>query len=389
MATEIHINEIKPDNSVFVSTSVNNIEIATTSAPAGPKGDTGEQGEAGYPAFLYDSRRVLEDQYKIGEIVFYGGNYYICIADNDAIIPGSPGAGLYWAPYSFTEHDLSWDDLTSGDVHVVPFDTSNGGPANLGELGWLSDIDSLVLKGVNNTDLEYGEKVVYHVQNQSGTLITKGTPISYAGTTGNSGRALIKPWNGATDIPSQFMGIAATNISNGSTGYVIHFGKIRGVNTNVYTAGAVLYANPTGTGLTQTRPNVTHVVVAACISSTNNGVLLIRPTIEQFHTKADVGLGNVDNTSDLNKPISTATQSALDDKSDVGHTHEWEEILNTPDIVNIENSISTIEQNISSIDNSINELQQDLDSSISVVESSIAELEEVVATKAPLDGGNF
>ena len=29
--------------------------------------------------------------------------------------------------------------------------------------------------------------------------------------------------------------------------------------------------------------------------------------------KADIGLGNVDNTSDLNKPISTATQNALDD----------------------------------------------------------------------------
>jgi hypothetical protein len=33
-------------------------------------------------------------------------------------------------------------------------------------------------------------------------------------------------------------------------------------------------------------------------------------------TKGDVGLGNVDNTSDANKPISTATQSALDDKAD-------------------------------------------------------------------------
>jgi hypothetical protein len=33
-------------------------------------------------------------------------------------------------------------------------------------------------------------------------------------------------------------------------------------------------------------------------------------------TAADVGLGNVDNTSDLNKPISTATQLALDDKQD-------------------------------------------------------------------------
>ena len=32
------------------------------------------------------------------------------------------------------------------------------------------------------------------------------------------------------------------------------------------------------------------------------------------HTKAEVGLGNVDNTSDANKPISTATQEALDGK---------------------------------------------------------------------------
>jgi hypothetical protein len=32
------------------------------------------------------------------------------------------------------------------------------------------------------------------------------------------------------------------------------------------------------------------------------------------YVKADIGLGNVDNTSDLNKPISTATQAALDTK---------------------------------------------------------------------------
>src|SRR4029077_4550621 len=33
-------------------------------------------------------------------------------------------------------------------------------------------------------------------------------------------------------------------------------------------------------------------------------------------TKADVGLSNVDNTSDANKPISSATQSALNNKED-------------------------------------------------------------------------
>lgn len=34
------------------------------------------------------------------------------------------------------------------------------------------------------------------------------------------------------------------------------------------------------------------------------------------YTKAEVGLGNVDNTSDANKPISTATQTALNNKVD-------------------------------------------------------------------------
>lgn len=38
-------------------------------------------------------------------------------------------------------------------------------------------------------------------------------------------------------------------------------------------------------------------------------------------TKAQVGLGNVDNTSDANKPVSTATQNALDGKADTEHGH--------------------------------------------------------------------
>ncbi|ASR80652.1 minor tail protein [Arthrobacter phage Piccoletto] len=37
--------------------------------------------------------------------------------------------------------------------------------------------------------------------------------------------------------------------------------------------------------------------------------------------KADVGLGSVDNTSDLAKPVSTATQTALNGKANTAHTH--------------------------------------------------------------------
>ena len=39
-------------------------------------------------------------------------------------------------------------------------------------------------------------------------------------------------------------------------------------------------------------------------------------------TAADVGLGNADNTSDVNKPISSATQTALDNKVDKGYAVE-------------------------------------------------------------------
>jgi hypothetical protein len=38
-------------------------------------------------------------------------------------------------------------------------------------------------------------------------------------------------------------------------------------------------------------------------------------------TAAGIGLGSVNNTSDLNKPISTATQAALDGKAAIVHTH--------------------------------------------------------------------
>lgn len=63
--------------------------------------------------------------------------------------------------------------------------------------------------------------------------------------------------------------------------------------------------------------------------------------------KGDIGLSNVDNTADLSKPISTATQTALDakastsaltsglaGKSDVGHTHV------TADVTGLDTSLS-------------------------------------------------
>lgn len=54
----------------------------------------------------------------------------------------------------------------------------------------------------------------------------------------------------------------------------------------------------------------------AGVASFNNRTGHVVPQ-DGDYTKANVGLGNVDNTSDLDKPISTATQEALDDKINI------------------------------------------------------------------------
>lgn len=63
--------------------------------------------------------------------------------------------------------------------------------------------------------------------------------------------------------------------------------------------------------------NITSLATVATTGSYND--LSAKPTIPS--TKADIGLGNVDNTSDVNKPISNATATALSGKSSTSHTH--------------------------------------------------------------------
>ena len=62
-------------------------------------------------------------------------------------------------------------------------------------------------------------------------------------------------------------------------------------------------ADPAGTAETKANAVQTNLTSHTNTKSNPHGV-----------TKAQVGLGNVDNTSDANKPISTATQTALDGK---------------------------------------------------------------------------
>lgn len=81
-------------------------------------------------------------------------------------------------------------------------------------------------------------------------------------------------------------------------------------------AGATSYTHPSGDG---------NLHVPATGTGNNGRVLRAGATAGSMSwsdfNKTDVGLGNVDNTADADKPISTATQTALDAKANSSHVH--------------------------------------------------------------------
>lgn len=81
----------------------------------------------------------------------------------------------------------------------------------------------------------------------------------------------------------------------------------------------------TSGGALLTLPTTTDTIIGRDTTDTLTNKTLTSPVINSPTgiTKSDVGLSNVDNTSDANKPISTATQTALNAKQDsLGFTPE-------------------------------------------------------------------
>lgn len=240
----------------------------------------------------------------------------------------------------------TWDASTSRFVTSRDVDVDSVSLGN-GVLTWNPDEGTLDIDTGTGVIIQAGQENNRVVRNGTGSTIVNGTVVMVTGTVSNSGRLVVAPASGATGIAMRVYGVATQDIPAGQDGYVTIDGKVRGLNTTgsavgeVWVDGDVLYVKPNDDGnLTKVVPTYGQLKmpVANVIHAHKNGTLEVRVTpIDenayepsnsniQGHiidtsnphgvTKAQVGLGNVDDTSDADKPISTATQTALDNKVD-------------------------------------------------------------------------
>lgn len=149
-----------------------------------------------------------------------------------------------------------------------------------GQLTWNADEKTLDLGKGGGVVLQIGQEQLSLVRNSTASTIPNGRAVMFAGTLGNSGRLLVAPMVADGTYPGYvFFGVTTAAIAPGADGFVCTFGKVRGVDTRAYDEGDILWCNPAVPGgFTATEPLAPNLKlpVAAVISSTTNGILMVR-----------------------------------------------------------------------------------------------------------------
>lgn len=192
----------------------------------------------------------------------------------------------------------------------------------------------------NDGVVDSAETVKIIVRNSTGSTLLKGQIVYLSGATGNRPNAVLAD---ATDeaTSSKTIGMVAANIANNADGYVAVSGTLHDLDTSSFTAGNSLWLSETaGDYVANTPPaDPAHAVFIGYVARSHptqgrivlaiqngyeltelHGVTITSPATDHYLyyasdglwknralTKNEVGLSNVDNTSDASKTF-TASQ---------------------------------------------------------------------------------
>jgi len=124
------------------------------------------------------------------------------------------------------------------------------------------------------------------VQNSTGATLPKGTVVGFAGV-GAANLLSVAAYLADGSTPSLYiLGVLDETIpDSGSTGLCSVWGPVTGIDTSAFNVGDILYASPAvAGGFTNVKPTAPDNVIpiaAVLIKSATDGVIFVRPTIEQ------------------------------------------------------------------------------------------------------------
>lgn len=230
----------------------------------------------------------------------------ITLAKGSVSAAASDGGGITLegpttpATITYTSADDAWNinkDLDIGDLDIkdisgLQFNVDTEQNHSAGRVYW-DPVDGTLAVGTEYDEVvaKVGMNLFYHVKNQTGSTIAKGTFVMAVGTIGASGQILCAPavTDGTVD-PRFMLGITNMEIANGGDGYAVHFGLIKGLDTQGpdsaldWEDGTVLWADPNTAGaLTDTEPLAPNLklAVAYVINAAANGAMFVRATTGQ------------------------------------------------------------------------------------------------------------
>ena len=182
---------------------------------------------------------------------------------------------------------LSAGTVNFDNVRRISFDTTPTPPVSFdpGVLSWDTSDDTLSLGMDYGVVQQMGLELYARVENQTGTTIPNGIVVGFAGV-GAGGALAVAPYLANGSQSSLYiLGVMTHALPNsGQQGYCTVWGAVRGVDTTLFSVGDILYPSTTvAGGLTNVKPTAPNNVipVAAVLTVATNGVIFVRPTIEQ------------------------------------------------------------------------------------------------------------
>ena len=156
---------------------------------------------------------------------------------------------------------------------------------------WNAFDDTLNLHHSGGVVQQVGQETYIYGRNNTGSTITNGSTIGFAGVNGQNRLEFLDYIADGTYRSEYFLGVATQDILNGEIGFVTTFGNVRGIDTTgsaegeSWAEGDELYASPTTAGaftkVKPTAPNISIPVAIVVVVSATEGEIFVNPIVEQ------------------------------------------------------------------------------------------------------------